>query len=676
TEIGEQDGPNTGHTRILTNNAACLDGGCLTIETTAELTGVERPLDLSQTRSATLELQYHTLEPIAADTAPDPIANTTTTGTEDPATEPEPSIEPGDETTTTGPPTSKPPSTEPPSGDPDDTPPTEPPATTGPPVTTAPPATTEAPDPEPLAPEPEPAEWTVAVSPDSGQTWIELVSLEPAPNGANIEIDISAFATADTMIRIVGQGGTGSVALILSVAVTADTSNTNPRARNDRIDATAGQPITIDVLTNDTDPDGDQLTVTAVATPEHGNASLKIGTLTYVAHPNFAGKDRFEYTITDGYGGTTTGTVVVTVTSAEPTIKRGKVDLSPDKLALPMTFEANKGQTDADVDFIARGRGYQVFLSDGDATIAVGKSDKGYAIRMDLVDANPAPALTEFDKQPGHVNYFIGNDPAAWQSNVATYSAVEYRDVYPGIDLRYYGNDRQLEYDFIVQPGADPATIAVAFDGAASLAVTEAGDLEVGINRGRTVTFSAPVTYQDIDGDRVPVASSYVLEDDVVSFEVGEYDPSVPLIIDPTLDYSTEVGGTLTDRASGIAVDASGNTYITGHTEQSSYPSTVGPYGAGGSFDIMVTKLSADGSTVVWSTIVGGTGVDSADDIRVDAAGNVYVSGDANSGDFPLANAYDSSLSGSYDAVLFKLNPTGTSLLYSTYWGGTGSADT
>ena len=216
------------------------------------------------------------------------------------------------------------------------------------------------------------------------------------------------------------------------------------------------------------------------------------------------------------------------------------VPFDPAKLRLPMTFEENQGQIDETVDFFARGQGYQVFLTEGDAVIALGNGNSRYAIRMDAVDGATSPEVVTHGRQPGHTNYLIGNDPAQWQTNVPSFAAVEYQEVYPGIDLRYYGNDRQLEYDFIVQPGADPRQIALTFDGATGLAVTEAGDLEIGLNPGRTVTFSAPISFQDNDGQRVPIDSAYTLDGDTVSFAVGEYDPNLPLVIDPTLEYDPD----------------------------------------------------------------------------------------------------------------------------------------
>ena len=342
-----------------------------------------------------------------------------------------------------------------------------------------------------------------------------------------------------------------------------------------------------------------------------------------------------------------------------------------------VVFEANEGQFDPVVDYFARGAGHSVFLADGTTTILVDEDDvnSAYAIRMDLVGGSTGLTNAGVDQQVGRVNYFIGDDPAKWRTDVATYRQVEYLDAYPGIDLRYYGNEREIEYDFVVQPGSDPSTIALTFDGETSLSLDADRDLVVGLDNGRSLTFSAPITYQEVDGKRVDIASGYALDGSDVRFKVDTYDPKLPLVIDPVLQYSTEVGGTQVDRATDIAVDAAGNTYITGHTQVASYPTTVGPQGPGGSFDIMVTKLSANGSSLLYSTLVGGSGVDGADAIAVDPSGSVYVAADSNSANFPMVNAYDSTLNGAYDAVFFRLDPTGTTLLYSTYWGGSGGFD-
>ena len=319
-----------------------------------------------------------------------------------------------------------------------------------------------------------------------------------------------------------------------------------------------------------------------------------------------------------------------------------------------------------------------MFLAGGDAVLALGNGNSGFAVRMDLVGGADVPQVISHNQQPGYVNYFRGNDPEKWQTEVPAYAAVEYRDVYPGIDLRYYGNDRQLEYDFIVQSGADPGSIALRFEGATSLAIDDAGDLVIGLNPGRSVSFSAPITFQDVDGERVAVDSGYVVDGDTVSFTLGEYDPNLPLVIDPTLQYGSYLGGTGADSGSAIAVDGSGNIIVGGYSASSDFPVTVGAYDqtANSNNDVTVTKLSADGSTLLWSTYLGGSGLDNANDIAIDGSGAVYVGVYTASSNFPTtAGAFDTSLGGLYDGAVAKLSANGASLLYSTYLGGSGAND-
>ncbi len=463
--------------------------------------------------------------------------------------------------------------------------------------------------------------------------------------------------------------------------------NQPPVAADDAAETAPGRSVTINVLANDTDPNNEPLSVTEVGEPGSGTATAnEDGTVTYQPAEEFRGEDVFRYAVSDPLGETAGAAVTVTVTDTavvrvEPTAtltERIDVALSPDKLSLPMTFEQNRGQTDAAVDYVARGKGYQVFLAGGDAVLALGNGNSGFAVRMDLVDGADVPQVISHNQQPGYVNYFRGNDPEKWQTEVPAYAAVEYRDVYPGIDLRYYGNDRQLEYDFIVQSGADPGSIALRFEGATSVAIDNAGDLVIGLNPGRSVSFSAPITFQDVDGERVAVDSGYVVDGDTVWFTLGEYDPNLPLVIDPTLQYGSYLGGTGTDSGSAITVDGSGNIIVGGYSASSDFPVTVGAYDetANGNNDVTVTKLSADGSTLLWSTYLGGSGLDNANDIAIDGSGAVYVGVYTASSNFPTtAGAFDTSLGGLYDGAVAKLSANGASLLYSTYLGGSGAND-
>ena len=414
---------------------------------------------------------------------------------------------------------------------------------------------------------------------------------------------------------------------------------------------------------------------------------------------------------------------------------------------LPLSFEANHGQSDAQVRFLARGGGYTIFLTDDEAVLTLRKSsvvsgqssvagnrlssvvsgllagilrfpqqttDYGprtteSVLRMKLVGASTSAAVTGADVLPGRSNYFIGNDPKKWRTNVPSYARVKYEGVYPGVDLVYYGNQRQLECDFVLAPGADPNQIKLSFAGADGMRVDAAsGDLvlKVGDNE---VRFHKPAFYQPavaaVSSPPSPsVASasgpdarhsfplsgitrhcSFVLaSNNEVAFRVAGYDPNRALVIDPVLVYSTYLGGSDDDWGYGITVDSSGNAYVTGTTDSTDFP-TANPFQATnnatattGYPTAFVAKLNSTGSALVYSTYLGGSDEDVGFGIAVDSSGNAYVTGLTYSNDFPTANPFQGtclscnpSLHNSYNAFVAKLNPTGSALVYSTYLGGT-----
>src|SRR5688572_27317785 len=307
---------------------------------------------------------------------------------------------------------------------------------------------------------------------------------------------------------------------------------------------------------------------------------------------------------------------------------------------LPLHFEANQGQAHEDVRFLSRGPGYSLYLTAGEAVLVLTQpsdAEKSATLRMSLVDAAPKPVVSGLEKLPGKANYFIGNDPAKWRSNVPTYAKVHYREVYPGIDLVYYGNQRQLEYDFVVAPGADPKKILLAFRGADRIEIDAQGDLVLHVG-GESIRQKKPVIYQEVDGAREEVAGSYVRKStNRVGFKVAAYDKSRPLVIDPVLSYSTYLSGDDGDGARGIAVDPAGNAYVTGHTGSVNFPTTSGSLQAAapGGGDAFVTKLDPTGSVLVYSTYLGGGAGDGASGIAVDAGGNAYITGGTGSANFP-----------------------------------------
>ena len=330
----------------------------------------------------------------------------------------------------------------------------------------------------------------------------------------------------------------------------------------------------------------------------------------------------------------------------------------------PLAFEANRGQADAQAKYLARGAGYAVFLTPGEAVISLrdGRSARA-VVRVRPVGANADARLVADEELPGVVNY-AGRAAGATPISAPTYARVRYADLYPGIDLVYYGRPRHLEYDFLLAPGADPDRIALAFDGADRVEIDTGGDLILHTGAG-ALRQPRPVVYQEVDGARRPVAGDYDVDrEGHVRIRLGAYDRSLPVVIDPVLAYSTYLGGTGSEGDSGaasIAVDAAGNAYVTGTTESVDFPTAGGgdPTAKGG-LDIYVTKLSPTGA-VLYSTYLGGPCDDIVHAIAIDTAGNAYITGGV--GD-ALCN--EATTQG---ALVAKLDPTGT-VAYSTILGG------
>jgi len=355
---------------------------------------------------------------------------------------------------------------------------------------------------------------------------------------------------------------------------------------------------------------------------------------------------------------------------------------------LPLAFEINNGQTDRQVQFLARGSGYNIFLTPAESVIVLSQTSSAQGsrrvrrpsaiktarvtsvVRTQLIGAQTKPEVSGLEELPGKSNYLIGNDPSQWRVGVSSFARVKYGNVYPGIDLVYYGNQGQLEHDYVVAPGADPDSIRLSFKGVRRTRIDRNGDLILSV-KGGELRHSKPLAYQLIEGEKREVASSYrMLDHGLVGFELGAYDTSKPLVIDPVLLYSTYLGGSGSDSASGIAVNAAGNAFIVGGTGSANFP-TASAYDAtlGGSSDVYVTKLAANGASLVYSTYIGGSGSDGAADIALDAAGNAYITGSASSG-FPTVTPAQSRIGGNTDAFIAKLNPAGSALVYSTFLGG------
>ena len=299
---------------------------------------------------------------------------------------------------------------------------------------------------------------------------------------------------------------------------------------------------------------------------------------------------------------------------------------------------------------------------------------------MKLAGANPAAAPEGIDPLAGKTNYLLGNDPAEWRIGVETFSKVKYRDVYAGVDLIYYGNLQQLEYDFIIAPGASPDEIEMEISGAERMQLDAAGDLIVSLSdqagADQAVRMRQPVVYQESDGHRRVIEGSYALRGERrVGFEVAAYDPHLPLVIDPVLTYSTYLGKSGWDQIHAIAVDSSGNLYATGFTTSPDFP-LVAPFRAtkAAAEDVFISKLSPDGTKLIYSTYLGGNDIDDSRGLAVDSSGKVTVAGYTYSTDFPVASAFQTTRSGTNtaDGFVARLNESGSALVYSTYLGGIG----
>ena len=362
---------------------------------------------------------------------------------------------------------------------------------------------------------------------------------------------------------------------------------------------------------------------------------------------------------------------------------------------LPLAFEANKGQTDPRVKFVSSGTGYSVFLTSGGMVLSLRPQESVFPVVLNgaskaqptsnkvagntpdttmiftLVGAASNPKAVGEEPLPTKVNYFIGRDPKTWQTNVQTYAKVRYQNVYPGIDLLYYGNNRQVEYDFVVAPGSDPNKIQFSVTGADSLNVDVAGNLVLtkGTNQ---LHFQTPAIYQVVNGARRKVPGNYSLKDSThVGFTVAQHDNSKTLVIDPVLVYSTFLGGRSYDNGNAITVDTIGNAYVTGTTTSPDFPlATLGTLNPTQQ-RMFVVKLDVSGSTLLYADYFGGTsGNDSPSSIAVDSSGSAYVAGRTSSSDFSIFNAYQSTLAGYQNAFLTKFSADGSSLVYSTYLGG------
>lgn len=393
-----------------------------------------------------------------------------------------------------------------------------------------------------------------------------------------------------------------------------------------------------------------------------------------------------------------------TLTKAHAETFPGQVNVVTNYGEMPLRFEANAGQTDSQFKYYSRGSGYTMFFAPSEVILAldvstnqpVGRPKRHEHLRVShkreislvhiKLDGSDANAVISSEQPlPGNANYLIGNDPTQWKSGVSVYGQVRYQNVYPGVDLIFHGSQSQLEHDFIVSPHADTQKIQMLIDGAESVELDPSGDLVFEV-RGRTGELLKPVAYQEIGGIRQGVTCRYRLAGHRVSLELGSYDKSQTLIIDPVLSYSTYFGGAGADIALGVTADSGGNAYVVGETL--SLPHNLITSGAfqtnfaGGSFngDVFVAKIGSAGTNLVYCTYLGGNSDDAAADVAVDSVGNAYVTGWTMSANFPVTpGAFATNICGPFDynfdtywedVFVTKLNTNGSGLIYSTYIGG------
>ena len=365
-------------------------------------------------------------------------------------------------------------------------------------------------------------------------------------------------------------------------------------------------------------------------------------------------------------------------------VPRAREAVSFDRL--PLGFEENKGQVNAQVRYLARGQGFTLFLTQDDAILQLVKSQgadqtagtssaaTAEVVRLKLLGASPQARISAADRLPGDTSYFLGNDPRHWHTKIPNYARLRYHEIYPGIDLAYYGRQGQLENDFMVAPGSDPKLIRLGLEGARTAHLNASGDLVLKVNGG-SVYLRRPHAYQGKGASRREVAARYVLRaGNQVGFALGAYDRRQELVIDPVLTYSTYLGGSGGDVGYGIAIDSSNDTYVTGTTSSLNFPTTTGGQATlGGGIDVFVAKLNPAGTALLYSIFLGGGSLDKATGIALDSSNNVYLAGYTSSTDFPTTSgAFQVANNGDTDAFLAKLNATGSSLVYSTYLGGSG----
>jgi hypothetical protein len=341
---------------------------------------------------------------------------------------------------------------------------------------------------------------------------------------------------------------------------------------------------------------------------------------------------------------------------------------------LPISFEENHGQVDSEVRFLAHMGKNSIFFTPSEAVLVLYDNSKENgptgAVRTEWIGANPNPAMSVEKELPGRVNYLTGSDPARWHTNLPTFSRVRYGGIFPGVDAVFYGKDGEIEYDLEAGPGADVHKIRFALTGAESVRLSQNGDLVLQFKNGEARQ-RRPRVYQAVAGKRHWLSARYVIyPDSTIGYEIAGLDSSKAVVIDPTLSYSTLIGGTSADSVNSVAVDQFGRVYATGVT-RSGFPTKNPRQGNQLGDDAFVTKFFATGGGLIYSTYLGGSDSDVGNAIAIDRFGSVYVAGATSSTDFPVTPGapvlppHDQS-----NGFITKLSPSGSTLVYSLLLGG------
>lgn len=358
---------------------------------------------------------------------------------------------------------------------------------------------------------------------------------------------------------------------------------------------------------------------------------------------------------------------------------------------LPLAFEVNEGQTVREVDFVARGAGYTLFLAPAEVVLRLRTPKRAFSpggarrtpaspaptadgavLQMAIVGGKRDARAVGRDPLPGAVTYLTAAALRGSVRRVASYGRVQYLDVYPGVDLVYYGNRGRLEYDFVLAPGVDPGVIRLEFSGATGMVIDGQDGALVLDTAGGSVRLHRPFVYQEGEHGRERIAAEYMLDGDGrIGFRLAAHDRARPLVIDPVLSYASYIGGSGNEWASGLAVDGDGYIYLAGATQSVDFPTQDALQDASaGDFDAFVVKLDPTGTAIVFATYVGGSDLDYGGAIAVDTAGIVHLTGSTESSDFPVLDAFQPIHAGNTDAFVATLDPSGTALLYATFLGG------